>query len=89
MLATGAMNAMKNCHKSTSYRSMLKNYNKTFPNPNVYQIKVDLPRTFPDEEFFRNSNIIKSLENVLIAYTIRNPTIGYCQGFNFIVGRLL
>jgi len=30
-----------------------------------------------------------AIENILRAYSIRNPTIGYCQGFNFIVGRLL
>lgn len=32
---------------------------------------------------------MKAVENILRAYSIRNPTIGYCQGFNFIVGRLL
>jgi len=30
-----------------------------------------------------------SLNNVLSAYSIRNPSIGYTQGFNFIVARLL
>jgi hypothetical protein len=29
------------------------------------------------------------LKNVLLAYSRRNISIGYCQGFNFIVGRLL
>lgn len=32
---------------------------------------------------------MKSIENILKAYSVRNPTIGYCQGFNFIVGRLV
>ena len=29
------------------------------------------------------------LSNVLICYSIRNSSIGYCQGFNFIALRLL
>lgn len=29
------------------------------------------------------------LRRVLHAYTIRNPEIGYCQCFSFIVGRLI
>ena len=29
------------------------------------------------------------LFNVLRAYAAHNPEVGYCQGFNFIVGRLL
>ncbi len=33
--------------------------------------------------------MINPLRNVLVAYTKRNPTVGYCQGMNFIVGRLL
>lgn len=32
---------------------------------------------------------IPSLKKVLDAYVKRNPTVGYCQGMNFIVGRLL
>jgi hypothetical protein len=50
---------------------------------------MDLWRTFPDDPFFKNENNIKKLKNVLLAYSRRNLSIGYCQGFNFIVGRLL
>lgn len=50
----------------------------------------DLQRTFPtDPEFSGNKTNIQKLRNVLTAYSRRNFTIGYCQGFNFIVGRLL
>ena len=80
---------MANCHRSQSYDSLLRHYDKTFPNPNFKQISVDLPRTFQDEEYYQNPRTMKAVENILRAYSIRNPTIGYCQGFNFIVGRLL
>jgi hypothetical protein len=32
---------------------------------------------------------LKKLKNVLLAFSRRNISIGYVQGFNFIVGRLL
>ena len=35
------------------------------------------------------NNFLEKLKNILICYSIRNTTIGYCQGMNFIVGRLL
>lgn len=80
---------MRSCDKSTSYSAILIHYDRSFPNPNYQQIQVDLHRTFPDEEFYKDPIILKTMENILGAYTVRNPTIGYCQGFNFIVGRLL
>jgi hypothetical protein len=50
---------------------------------------MDLKRTFPEIEFFQKEEIIQKLKNVLICYSIRNSSIGYCQGFNFIAARLL
>lgn len=39
----------------------------------------------PEEQ----EKLIPLLRNVLSTYVKRNPTVGYCQGMNFIVGRLL
>ncbi|KAI8979031.1 rab-GTPase-TBC domain-containing protein [Pilobolus umbonatus] len=59
-------------------------------------IERDLHRTFPDNIHFNidddstalNYNITK-LRNVLLAFSIHSPRIGYCQSFNFLVGFLL
>jgi hypothetical protein len=50
---------------------------------------VDLNRTFPGEEEYQTKDMIEKLRRVCKAYTVRNPEIGYCQGFNFIVARFL
>ncbi|XP_052890101.1 growth hormone-regulated TBC protein 1-A [Anopheles moucheti] len=51
------------------------------------QIKLDLPRTFPDNIHFEQYQL--SLYNVLIAFAHDNRTVGYCQGLNYIAGLLL
>lgn len=48
------------------------------------QIRVDLPRTFPENIFFDQYKA--SLFNVLIAYSLNNKDVGYCQGLNYIAG---
>ncbi|XP_031635302.1 growth hormone-regulated TBC protein 1-A isoform X2 [Contarinia nasturtii] len=48
----------------------------------VDAIRIDLPRTFPENVFFEN--IRTPLFNVLIAYANHNKDIGYCQGLNYI-----
>jgi hypothetical protein len=53
------------------------------------QIDKDINRTFSQERFFINKENILKLRNVLVAYSFRNESIGYCQGMNFIVARLL
>lgn len=52
----------------------------------VEAIRIDLPRTFPENVFFEN--IRTPLFNVLIAYANHNKDIGYCQGLNFIAGNI-
>lgn len=53
-------------------------------------IKTDLPRTFPDNIFFNNTeNQQHQLYNVLLAFAQQNKTVGYCQGLNYIAGLLL
>jgi hypothetical protein len=60
-----------------------------YPNPCFYQIELDIKRTFPDSPPEETEDLLDPLKNVLTAYSWRNPTVGYCQGMNFIVGRLL
>lgn len=57
------------------------------PSNATYEISLDIPRTFPEEE---DSKVLrKSLNNVLKAISIVYPRVGYCQGMNFLALRLL
>ena len=91
-------------HSHTTYDALLDNYDKDFPTSNRHQIAVDMPRTFPDEPFFKKNKdpnreatleeelgqeVLEAVERVCTAYSVRNAHIGYSQGFNFIVARLL
>lgn len=71
------------------YDCLVNDYPYYIPSAYETLIELDLPRTFPHETYFRNKENIAKLKNVLIAYSRRNVTVGYCQGFNFIVGKLL
>ena len=86
MIGSGALLEMENNHK---YYSNLLECSKKIPCPSEYQIELDLQRTFPDEEKCLNNSFLQKLKNILICYSIRNSSIGYCQGMNFIVARLL
>mmetsp|Transcript_14815 Transcript_14815/g.12619 ORF Transcript_14815/g.12619 Transcript_14815/m.12619 type:complete len:114 (+) Transcript_14815:533-874(+) len=54
-------------------------------------IDLDLPRTFPSLAIFNNkdSPIYENLQNVLDAFVIARPDIGYIQGMTFVAGLLL
>ena len=72
------------------YANLTTNYpEKLIPSPYINQIDLDIKRTFPKDPFFQNPSTLRTLRNVLIAYSRRNTTIGYTQGFNFIVGKIL
>lgn len=50
-------------------------------------VKIDVPRTFPENIYFEVHQ--NKLFNILVAYAHHNPAIGYCQGLNFIAGLIL
>jgi hypothetical protein len=52
----------------------------------IREIAQDLPRTQPS--WFDDAQML-SLQDVLLAYAGSNPTIGYCQGMNFIVATFI
>lgn len=57
----------------------------------VDSVKIDVPRTFPDNIYFRDykEGKLTSLYNVLVAFSHHNKNVGYCQGLNYIAGLLL
>ena len=75
--------------KKNFYYNLLHKFPEDIPSLFESQIDLDLGRTYPKDPFFKKKENIAKLKNVLIAFTRRESTIGYCQGFNFIVGKIL
>ena len=49
----------------------------------------DLPRTFPSNTWMATEEGRAALRRVLLAYSVHEPGVGYCQGMNYIVSMLL
>ena len=71
------------------YSDLIINYPDDIASPYENQINLDLDRTFPQDPFFQEQKNLTKLKNILLAFSRRETTIGYCQGFNFIVGKIL
>lgn len=52
-------------------------------------IEVDLERTMPTSDFFKNQAMLDSLRTVLHAYSNYDAELGYTQGMGFYAGLLL
>ena len=87
LISSGAKRQILN--NKNYYNNLLNGYFSEIPSAFEKQIDLDIPRTFSDLEKYKNKTLIKKLKNVLIAFSRRNITIGYCQGFNFIIGKFL
>jgi hypothetical protein len=87
MIASGARREIRNF--PNYYKNILNNYPGYIPSIYEPTIEKDLNRTFAEEKFFQKKENIDKLRNILIAFTRRNSSIGYCQGFNLVVGRIL
>ncbi|KAL3281115.1 hypothetical protein HHI36_004337 [Cryptolaemus montrouzieri] len=56
----------------------------------IEMIKIDVPRTFPDNiNFISQEYLSKQMFNVLATFAHQNSEVGYCQGLNYITGLLL
>ena len=86
-IASGAKRAMLN--NPGYYASILNNFPEGTQSPSQKSIDLDINRTFPYLDFFKNEENKNKLKRILTAFIRRNATIGYSQGFNFIVARLL
>ena len=62
--------------QGTTYDEYL-NFSFIYPAATWRQIEVDMLRTFPQEQWFKDKKGQASLSNVCRAYAIRNPQIGY------------
>ncbi|KAH9894884.1 rab-GTPase-TBC domain-containing protein, partial [Cubamyces lactineus] len=80
------MSASKDPELETTYLRLLKE-----TSPHEKAIMRDLGRTFPHHAFFTDGHGIgqENLFNVLKAYSLYDPQVGYCQGLPFIVAILL
>lgn len=69
-----------------SYRSLL-----TRLSTQQHEIFVDIGRTFPTHPYYSQYLSIGqlSLFNLLKAYSLLDPEVGYCQGLSFVAGTLL
>ena len=68
------------------YHTLLKDLTE-----HQHAIFIDLGRTFPNHKYYKQSLGVGqlSLFNLLKAYSILDPELGYCQGLGFICGVLL
>jgi hypothetical protein len=71
-----------------------------YPNPCFHQIELDLNRgTISERELTEGAteqqimmsmpSMLEQVRRILVAYTKRNPLVGYTQGLNFVLGRLI
>ncbi|KAI9454807.1 TBC-domain-containing protein [Russula earlei] len=56
----------------------------------AWEIDKDVGRTMPLNMFFGGDGVgVQKLRRVLMAYSRRNPAVGYCQGMNLVASTLL
>lgn len=85
-LSTSPVDTKKFPNYNTPYSVLLKSLTE-----HQHAIFIDLGRTFPNHQYYKDSLGVGqlSLFNVLKAYSILDPELGYCQGLGFICGILL
>ncbi len=68
--------------QSDYYQKLLSNYNPSRNlTPGAKQIELDLLRTLPNNKHYDSPHAdgIPKLRRVLLAYSVHNPEVEYCQ----------
>ncbi|KAF9578932.1 hypothetical protein BGW38_005027 [Lunasporangiospora selenospora] len=81
-----SMSQASSTYLETMYTQLLKEHS-----PYERIIQRDLARTFPQVDMFKEEGGKgqEMLGNILKAYSLYDPHVGYCQGLGFLVGPLL
>lgn len=88
MLVTGAKQKM--IDNPTYYSDLLTSVPDNYVNPYNSKIELDVKRSFPREySHIIDDDKLNILRNILRAFSIKNTTLGYCQGYNIILARIL
>lgn len=70
------------------FEELIKTSKNSIDQGTIKQIEKDLPRT-SSEEYFQSVEGQNALRDILLSYSMLNPSLGYCQGLNFIAAELL
>ena len=85
LVCSGAQNEIKS--NPSYYKDLLK-LSKEVPSLYSESIEKDVKRTH-SKLFSANESYKDMLTNILVCYSIRNSSIGYCQGFNSLALQIL
>ncbi|CAG8579914.1 7681_t:CDS:2 [Cetraspora pellucida] len=79
------------CQASSTYLETMYSQLLSESSPYDKIIERDLARTFPHIDMFKEENGKgqTGLWNILKAYSLYDPLVGYCQGLGFLVGPML
>lgn len=84
--ASTAPRAQRACADDLYYTLLLMQADNLGKTAAAIQIDKDVLRSFPNLE--RDASFLTSLRRILLAYSVRNPVVGYCQSMNFLCGVL-
>lgn len=70
------------------YQALLKRY-EGVTSTSTEEIEKDLNRSLPEYPAYQTPEGIETLRRVLVAYSWKNPELGYCQAMNIVVAAIL